>query len=215
MIRVILFDLDGTLVDRWAADQRYCRDLLSRRPDVFDPENNDRDLAILLRESNRDARGFARRAARAFPGLGTQAEIAADRSGRLPAFIEADEGVVRMLGTLAQRHRLAVVTNGSDSVQRAKLVAAGLEKRFERVFVSAAEGAAKPHPPLFRRALDWAGAEPAETLFVGDDPEIDIAGAGRVGMRTCWISRGRPFPAGLPRPDLTIEHATGLPEVLR
>ncbi len=42
-------------------------------------------------------------------------------------------------------------------------------------------------------------------LHVGDDPELDVVGAARAGMRSCWINRrGEAWPAELPPPDLAF-----------
>ncbi|QEH32440.1 Pyrimidine 5'-nucleotidase YjjG [Aquisphaera giovannonii] len=214
MIRAILFDLDGTLVDRDGALRRYGLDLAARHPEIFPPETLDRDLRVLLAAPDRDRRRFAHRVARAFPALGPPAALAGDVAARLPSFLEPEAEVIRLIDRLRNRYRVGIVTNGSGPSQRAKLAAAGLSGLIDGVFISGVERAAKPHAAIFRRALAWAGAEPAEALFVGDDPATDVAGASRIGMRTCWVRRGRDYPDGLPRPDATIETLLELPEVL-
>jgi HAD superfamily hydrolase (TIGR01509 family) len=45
-------------------------------------------------------------------------------------------------------------------------------------------GARKPAPEPFLRACSELGVEPRAALFVGDDLERDVQGAGAVGMRT-------------------------------
>lgn len=40
----------------------------------------------------------------------------------------------------------------------------------------------KPHPAIFRAALDATGLSPRQTLFVGDSPRPDILGSNRMGM---------------------------------
>jgi len=58
-------------------------------------------------------------------------------------------------------------------------------KRLDVAVFSSEVGRRKPHPAIFRRALDALGADPAETLFVGDTLATDIAGAAALGMHTC------------------------------
>ncbi|HEX8528081.1 HAD family hydrolase [Allosphingosinicella sp.] len=54
--------------------------------------------------------------------------------------------------------------------------------RFRDIVVSGREKLLKPHPELYRRALDRFGIAPDEALFVDDRP-INVHGAQAVGMR--------------------------------
>lgn len=47
----------------------------------------------------------------------------------------------------------------------------------------------KPHPDVFRYALDKLGVKPEEALFVGDHVENDYKGAKVVGIRALLIER--------------------------
>ena len=58
-----------------------------------------------------------------------------------------------------------------------------------------------------------AKLKPEEVLHVGDFPELDVLGASKVGIHTCWLSDGRrKYPNGLPEPNYKIKD---LREVLR
>ena len=98
---------------------------------------------------------------------------------------------------LAQRRSLAVVSNlwSPPDTWGALFDAPPLRGCFvARVFSS--EGPQiKPHPAIFRRALDAAGAHAAETLFIGDSYRCDVAGARGVGMDVVWL-HGPPGPRG-------------------
>ncbi len=54
---------------------------------------------------------------------------------------------------------------------------------------SAAVGASKPHPDIFRYALDRAGLEPHEVVYVGDSYIADVLGARAVGIAPVLIDR--------------------------
>ena len=72
------------------------------------------------------------------------------------------------------------------SRQSAKLNALGLSAFFDVVLISEAEGLKKPDRRLFQRALDQCGVDASETVFVGDHPEVDVAGARAAGLVAVW-----------------------------
>jgi FMN phosphatase YigB (HAD superfamily) len=49
------------------------------------------------------------------------------------------------------------------------------------VVTSAAVGVEKPHPLIFRTALDAAGT-PTHAWMIGDNPVADVAGAAKLGI---------------------------------
>jgi HAD superfamily hydrolase (TIGR01509 family) len=111
-----------------------------------------------------------------------------------------------LLDWLRGRYRLAVVSNFdyTPTVQRI-LAESGILGRFETVVVSDAVGWRKPRPDIFQRALAEMGVAAGECLFVGDRPDIDVAGAKGVGMAAAWLNPARaPLPPGLPAPDLDL-----------
>ncbi len=77
----------------------------------------------------------------------------------------------------------------------------------------------KPHPAIFQAALEQAGLRAAETMFVGDSPQADIAGANRVGMisvlkdpagrhRDCPARPAHRIAAIAELPGIVAEHET-------
>jgi len=64
-----------------------------------------------------------------------------------------------------------------------------LDGFFAVMLSSAAHGYMKPHPSIFRTALEQAGASASESVMVGDSIAHDIAGARRLGMRAVLVSR--------------------------
>jgi HAD superfamily hydrolase (TIGR01662 family) len=55
---------------------------------------------------------------------------------------------------------------------------------------SAEHGYMKPHPSIFRAALEQAQITPADAVMVGDSVRHDVEGALRVGMRAVLLHRG-------------------------
>lgn len=79
--------------------------------------------------------------------------------------------------------KLALITNGSLRMQSAKLECLALRPLFDTILISDAEGISKPHPEIFTRALHRLNVTAAQAVFVGDHPDIDVAGARGAGMR--------------------------------
>lgn len=109
-----------------------------------------------------------------------------DPAGFAPAFVRALAfrplpGTLEALDALRARGlRLACVSNWDVSLADA-LAAAGLAAPLDAIVSSAEAGAPKPDPRPFLLALERLGAEPGETLHVGDD-EADRLGAEAAGL---------------------------------
>lgn len=124
--------------------------------------------------------------------------------------VEFYPDVMPALQRLSARLPLAALTNGNADLARI-----GIDAHF-RVFVCAREqGCAKPDTPIFHATCERLGLAPAQVLHVGDDPLLDVVGARRAGMPSCWINRKRErWPVDLPRPDLEFATLAGLADWL-
>lgn len=83
--------------------------------------------------------------------------------------------------------RLGLVSNALDPpwLLHRDLADLGVAERLDGAVFSSEVGWRKPHPAIFERALELAGAEPGGTLMVGDRLREDVGGAAALGMRTC------------------------------
>jgi putative hydrolase of the HAD superfamily len=66
---------------------------------------------------------------------------------------------------------------------------AGLESYLDLVVTSKEVGADKPEPAIFLAALERAGVNAQETIYVGDQYQTDVLGARGVGIRPILIDR--------------------------
>lgn len=117
------------------------------------------------------------------------------------------DDVLPALERLARQVALGTISNGS-----ADLAAIGMAGHF-RISIAAHQfGSAKPDPAIFQAACAALDVDPAETVYVGDDPLLDVVGAQKAGLRAVWMNR---FDRVLPehvRPDasctnlLELEH---------
>ncbi len=123
-----------------------------------------------------------------------QAFIAARHQVEL--YPDVAEGLTR----LARQWRLAALTNGNADVQRI-----GVGQHFQFAICAREFGAAKPDAGIFLAACERLNLPPAQVLHVGDDPHLDVAGAAKAGMPSCWINRHQAmWPAELPRADIEV-----------
>lgn len=130
------------------------------------------------------------------------------------------EGTVEALTTLEHDgYLLGCVTNtlaGTPAI-RAMLRKYGIEGHMRSVVVSADEGFRKPHASLFEKAMRELCIAPSESVFVGDSPVHDIAGAKAAGMYAVLTRQyaARPYEHLTPKPDAVIGHVRELPRVIR
>lgn len=66
----------------------------------------------------------------------------------------------------------------------------GLTSLLPVVVTSQNAGFSKPQPEIFQEALRQAGVQASEAIYVGDQYQIDIIGANKVGMKGVLLDRG-------------------------
>jgi putative hydrolase of the HAD superfamily len=234
MLRAVLFDLDGTLMDHEAARAAGLQAHLSG----WLPSLEADELARLEKEWQRlealhydeYARGectFAEQRYRRVQGMHVALErepadeLTADAwfgsyLRHYRAAWRAFDDVLPALAALVAAHpsvALGVVTNGEGEPQRAKLAAIGLSERFRVMVASGEEGVAKPDAEIFALACERLGVEQEQTAHVGDRLDLDAEGAAAAGLRGVWLDRlgTAPSPAHVVRISTLHE----LPTVLR
>ena len=123
--------------------------------------------------------------------------------------VECYADVLPALTQLAARFPLVSLTNGNADIQRI-----GIAHLFRFSISSRDCGVAKPAPEIFHAACDRLGLAPSAVLHVGDDPELDVAGARMAGLRTAWINRTGAAWSHPQRPDLIASDLATLADQL-
>ena len=224
-VRAIAFDLDNTLWDvepvlaraearlfDWlnahcpritaqvsAADMRRAREQLARS----EPHNahdftylRTAALAGHAREHGYDE-SVAARAFEVFLAARCEVEVFAD--------------VTPALGRLKGRYGLASLSNGNADLARI-----GLDHLFALSLNARQVGAAKPDRRCFERLAQDLGLAPAQLLYVGDDPLLDVEAARAAGLRTAWMNRrARRWPSQFAPADLIVTNCTQLADALQ
>ncbi len=128
--------------------------------------------------------------------------------------------VVPLLSGLARAGlRVGIITHGLTVKQAEKLVRLGIVPFLDpkAIFISDQIGISKPNPKLYAAALRELGLKPDEVMYVGDNPEHDVAPPKSVGMVTVWARRGakRGSENGAIEPDHVVDDFGELARILR
>jgi len=98
------------------------------------------------------------------------------------------------LQTLRKRgYTLGVISNSLGLIE-AQLERAGLAGHFEFILDSHWVGVEKPHPDIFKKALDRSGCAASEAVFVGDLYSTDVGGARNAGLHGVLIDWVGAYP---------------------
>ena len=102
------------------------------------------------------------------------------------AFFEDDvldaELVAYIARLRAAGYHLGLLSNASDIARKVFGEKYGILPHFDSVTISSEEGVMKPDPEIFRIALDRAGVEPSEAVFIDDVPG-NVQAARSIGMQ--------------------------------
>lgn len=96
--------------------------------------------------------------------------------------------------------RMGIISNTTNPpfMKDYELKLTGLNSFFEFSINSSDVPYRKPHPSIFKLAVNYLKLEAREILFVGDSLANDIAGSQKVGMQAAWINRnGEKLPDGI------------------
>ena len=124
-----------------------------------------------------------------------------------------EPGAEDLLAYLADRYTVCFATNGFVATQLGRLRAAGLLERAQEVFISETIGFSKPDPRFFDGCMArLPGVKREETALIGDSLNADIRGGAAYGFHTLWYDRegrGGDSPA-----EFTVRHLSEIPQYL-
>lgn len=129
----------------------------------------------------------------------------------LAAYPEAREALLRLR---AAGLRLAVLSNGAPAMLASAARSAGLDDVLERLISVEEVGVYKPHPSVYRLAVDRLGIAAGEILFVSSNG-WDAYGASAFGLQVAWCNRaGQPRERLPAAPAAEIRSLAELPALL-
>jgi len=127
--------------------------------------------------------------------------------------LKISQSTYDVLGTLAARYELGLVTNFAHSPGAYQAMNRfALKPFFKAVVVSGEIGWKKPSERIFAVALHKLSVPPEKAIFIGDDYEVDIVGAKNAGIRTVFLCKE---PINCEKADATIESLRELPPAIK
>ena len=191
MIKAVIFDLDGTLLDRDSSLAAFVDEQHNRLAEHLQHIPKD---YFSKRFIELDARGYVWKD-RVYQQLIEEFEIKGiDWQTLLEDYVTnfkyhcvSFPNLHDMLENLAIKFiRLGMITNGRGQFQLDNILALEIEGYFEKILISEWEEMAKPDPAIFRKALASLGVSAEEAIYIGDHPKNDIQAAKALGMKTIW-----------------------------
>ena len=219
MIKTILWDVDGTLLDFQAAERAAirtlfgafhlgeCTDEMLRRYSAI----NVRYWEMLERGEMTKPQILVRRFETFFKETGIDPGLAPAFNAlyqvRLGDTIVYRDDSPALVRSLRGKIRQYVVSNGTVVAQRKKLALSGLGELMDEIFLSEELGAEKPNAAFFDAvfaAIDEK--DKRRVLVIGDSLGSDIQGAANAGLDCVWYNpKGLANDRGLP---VTLEATT-------
>lgn len=110
-------------------------------------------------------------------------------------------GTHEHLQQIGNRYQIAIISNADGGIENV-LRRCNIADCFRTITDSGLVGFEKPHPEIFRQALQSLNATPEQSLYVGDIYSVDYLGATSAGMQGVLMDvSGAYCDKGVPRVD--------------
>jgi len=111
-----------------------------------------------------------------------------------PANYALFDDVVPTLDELEATGLVLAIVSNFEAWLEDLLGTLGVRDRFAVRVISGREGVEKPDLRIFEIALERLSLDPVDAMYVGDNPEFDVAPASTLGMTPVLIDRRDRFP---------------------
>lgn len=217
MVQSVLFDLDGTLLDRDTSIEQFISAQYNRLAIHL---SHIPQIDYVTKFIELDCQGHVWKD-KVYQALVTEFEIQGISWQELLADYETQfqfhcvpfPFLIEMLDRLKQQdYLLGIITNGRGEFQARAIEGLGIRDYFDVILISEVELVRKPQVEIFNRAINRLGVLASNSVFVGDNPEADILGAKSAKMRAIW-KRSSHF-LEVQAADATIDELKEIPVIL-
>lgn len=201
-LKAIIFDLDGTLYQDErlgnAVNLAACRYIASLKGVTVEEADA---MLMAKRCSVNEGCGTLSSAVMALGGTLKELHERMSLDVRPEGVLKVDQRVIELLERLGERFELHLYTNNNNELSARIMAEIGVSGMFRRIFTIQDSWRPKPDMTVLAGILEAIGRKPAETLFVGDRYEVDLALPASLG---CQIFEAR-----------TVEELLGLEQLLQ
>jgi putative hydrolase of the HAD superfamily len=221
-IKAVLFDLDNTLIDFMRMKTESSHAAIQAMIDAGLPIKEEKARKILFNlfkqygiEDQRIFQKFLEKTIKRIDYKILSNGIAAYRRVQ-SGFLFPYPHVVSTLIKLKEKNLvLGIVSDAPRMRAWLRLAEMNLTHYFDVVVTLDDTGLLKPNKMPFEKALQKLKLKPEEILFVGDNPERDILGAKKAGMKTCLAKYGQKFFSRKVKADFEINDVIELLDILK
>ena len=190
-IKAIIFDLEGTLLDRKKSRDKFIEEQYERFHDYLvrvqasdyrkkfidldDDEDHDKpDLyKEIIKQFNIDRLGWK--------------DLFHDFEMHFYRYVFPFYDTHYTLKKLTEAgYKIGVIANGKSTIKHYRIYALGIEDYVNHLSTSETVGFRKPHPRIYEDILEKLNVAPSEVVYVGDDALNDVAPARAMGMVSIW-----------------------------
>jgi putative hydrolase of the HAD superfamily len=218
MVQAVLFDLDGTLLDRDTSIKQF---VTAQYDKLINHLSYIPRAAYINRFIELECRGHVWKD-KVYQELVAEFEIKKlswqtllqDYETQFQGHCVPFPFLVEVLSELKQQgYLLGIVSNGLGTFQTRAIEGLGIQDYFEVILISEIEQVRKPQAEIFHRAMKRLGVTAKNTVFIGDHPEADIMGAKNAEMKAIW--KRSLYWQDAKEADAIIDELNEIPLILR
>ena len=203
MIKAVIFDMDGVMIDSEPLWEKTERILLSRRGIDYSPDYRDKIIGLNQKDSGRLLIDT-------FDLTESVDDIISERVEILTSIYEDElelvPGFLPLLDEIRdKRFLMAVASSSPMRVIRFVLAMFSLNDYFPVVVSGECTDEGKPHPAIYLRAAELLGVSPRECVAI-EDSINGVSSAKAAGMACIAVPDKRLSPEAFDKADITLEN---------
>ncbi|RIM30874.1 HAD family hydrolase [Staphylococcus chromogenes] len=190
-IKAIIFDLEGTLLDRKKSRDKFIEEQYERFHDYLvrvQASDYRKKFIELDDDEDHDKPDLYKEIIKQFN---------IDRLSWKDLFHDCEMHFYRYVFPFYDTHytlqklteagyKIGVIANGKSNIKHYRIYALGIEDYVNHLSTSETVGFRKPHPRIYEDILEKLNVAPSEVIYVGDDALNDVAPARAMGMVSIW-----------------------------